>query len=244
MQNTKNVKKPGLLSSVLSGINSTVGRKYIMGATGIALVLFTIIHLLGNLTIFVGADALNSYTHKLESLGFLLTIAEIGLLATIVFHIVFAFSVTGQNKSARNQNYAVNGNTGAPSKKTAASKYMIVSGLFILGFIVWHVVAFRFHYFGLFGPEGTTTIHGTPMRDVYPVVHEFFKNPLTLIFSVVAMLFLGLHLRHGFWSAFQSLGAHHPRYTPLIYTLGGLIGFVLAVGFLALPVWLFIQPLA
>lgn len=237
MQNAeKTTAKPNAIESILSIFDSTVGRKYVMGLSGLALVAFIIVHLAGNLTLFFGPEAFNSYVLKLESLGPLIRLAELGLMAVFVFHIIFAFSVTAQNRSARKSRYAVKGNAGKPSRKSLASQSMIYTGGVLLIFLVAHVWMFRFQT--RVNPEHVI-IHGSEVINLYkPVVQAFKQPPIVIIYTAV-MLFLGMHIRHGFWSAFQSLGAWHPRYTPVIYTLGVFLAVVLALGFLVLPGWVY-----
>jgi succinate dehydrogenase / fumarate reductase, cytochrome b subunit len=232
----KQTAKMNAVEAILSIFDSTVGRKYIMGLSGLALVGFIIFHLAGNLTLFFGADAFNAYVLKLESLGPLIRLAELGLLAVFVFHIIFAFSVTLQNKAARKSRYAVKGNAGKPSRKTIASQSMIYTGLVLLVFLIAHVWMFRFAT--RFNPEHVT-VHGSEVINLYKPVVAAFKNPWIVMGYSAVMLLLGTHVSHGFWSAFQSLGAYHPRYTPVIYTAGVLLGLALAVGFFALPGWVY-----
>lgn len=235
MQNAENnTAKPNAIESILSIFDSTVGRKYIMGLSGLALVAFIVIHLAGNLTLFFGAEAFNSYVLKLESLGPLIRLAELGLMAVFVFHIIFAFSVTSQNRAARKSRYAVKGNAGKPSRKTMASQSMIYTGLVLLVFLVAHVWMFRFQT--RVNPE-QVIVHGAEVINLYKPVVAAFHNPVIAWAYTLVMLFLGSHLSHGFWSAFQSLGAYHPRYTPVIHGLGVLLAVLLAVGFLVLPLW-------
>lgn len=236
-QAEKQTQPPGALASVLSLFNTSVGRKITTGLTGLGLVAFVVIHLAGNLTLFVGSESFNAYAHKLESLGPLLYVAEIGLIAVFVFHIIFTIAVTTQNKSARANGYAVKGNAGKPSRKSLSSQTMIYTGLVLGAFIVWHVWMFKF------GPglaQGYVEVHhGEAYRDLYRLVAESFQNVWITAAYVFVMVLLGTHIRHGFWSAFQSLGAYHPRYTPLIYTAGIALAVLLAVGFLALPLYFF-----
>ena len=239
MQNAENqTAKPNILESILSIFDSTVGRKYVMGLSGLALVAFIVIHLAGNLTLFFGAEAFNSYVLKLESLGPLIRLAELGLMAVFVFHIIFALSVTAQNKAARKNRYAVKGNAGKPSRKSLASQSMIYTGLVLLVFLVAHIWMFRFAT--RFNPQHVT-LHGSEVINLYKPVVMAFKNIWIVLGYSAVMILLGLHIRHGFWSAFQSLGAWHPRYTPVIYTLGVLLAVVLALGFLVLPGWVYLM---
>jgi succinate dehydrogenase / fumarate reductase cytochrome b subunit len=238
MQDTnKQSVVPGAIESILSIFDSTPGRKIITGLSGLGLVGFIIGHLAGNLSLFFGKDAFNAYAEKLHSLGPLLYVIELGLLAVFVFHIVFAITVTAQNKAARSRGYAVKGNAGKPSRKSLASQSMIYTGLLLLVFTVVHVWMFKY------GPginQGyVADVHGAPARDLYRLVAESFQNIWIVLGYSSIMVLLGFHIRHGFWSAFQSLGAYHPKYTPLIYAAGILLAVVLAVGFIAMPVYIY-----
>lgn len=219
---------------------NSVGKKVINGLTGLGLVVFVIVHLGGNLTLFSSDSTLfNEYAKKLHDLGFFLYALEIGLLAVFVFHIVSALSVYFSKRKARQSKYFKRGNAGGASRKSLSSVSMIYTGLILLAFVVWHLVALKF------GPgiaEGyVTTIKGETTRDLHRLVYEYFANPLNVILYVGVMVLLGFHLRHGFWSAFQSIGASHPKYSPVISTAGYLLAVLLAVGFLLIPVWIYIQ---
>lgn len=232
-QAEKETAKPGPLASVLSIFNTTVGQKIIMGLTGLGLVGFLVIHLAGNLTLFGGAEPFNAYAHKLESLGFITSAIELGLLGVFIFHIFFALSVTFQNKGARKHKYAESRPAGKPSRRTISSQTMIYTGIVLGLFTIVHVWMFKF------GTNYPSELHGQPVRDLYRLVVERFKNPWIAGSYAAVMLLLGVHVRHGFWSAFQSLGGYHPRYTPLIYSLGVLIALLFAFGFLVLPIYVY-----
>jgi len=216
---------------------SSVGKKVVMAVTGLAMILFLIGHLGGNLLLFVGPDAFNAYSHKLISLGWLLYVVEAGLLLFFVLHIVGGVSVWLGKRGARPQGYGVVGHAGGPSRKTLSSRTMLITGIVLLVFTVVHLKTFKF------GTYYQTEVHGVEMRDLYRLVVEKFHpgHEGYVLFYVVCMLFLGFHLRHAFWSAFQSLGLHHPRYTPIIYGVGVVLAVLLAVGFLVLPVYLYFQ---
>lgn len=216
---------------------STIGRKTIMAISGILLMGFLIVHLGGNLTMFVSADLFNSYAHHLESLGPLLYVAEIGLLAIFLFHVVAAFSVWRENRHARTSRYAVQHTKGGPSKNTILSRSMIITGLALLIFIPLHIWMFKYNA-GAAHP--LTEVNGLEVKDLYLTVLLAFKNPLVVAFYTGVMLLLGFHLRHGFWSSLQSLGAMSAKCTPLIYTAGLVFALLLAGGFLLLPLYFFI----
>jgi len=224
---------------IINRFNSSVGKKLITGITGLGLVGFLLAHLTGNFLLLVGKDAFNHYAHWLHELGHgaVIPLAELGLLAFFGFHAVTGVRIWVNKTRARKSRYAVSGNAGGASKKTVASKSMLISGILMLVFVVLHVIHFKF---GPDAGDGYTYIdkHGEEMRDLYTlVVEEFKKVPMVMLY-VGAMIFLGLHLRHGVWSAIQSLGLARPQLSGLIYTFSLLLAIVLALGFIVLPVWI------
>ncbi|RMD91574.1 MAG: succinate dehydrogenase [Calditrichaeota bacterium] len=216
--------------------SSSVGKKFVMAITGLAMIIFLIEHLSGNLLLFSkDPDPYNKYSHFLISFGWLLIVAELILLAFFIFHIISGISVFLSKRKARSEGYVKVASAGKPSKKNLSSVTMIYTGILMFIFIVIHLKTFKY------GPHYTTTIDGVQMRDLHKLVWEVFQNPVYVIWYVAAMIFLGFHLRHGFWSAFQSLGIYHPRYTPVIYTIGVLVAIILAVGFLGIPIWIYFK---
>lgn len=220
-----------------TALRSSVGKKAVMAVTGIALMLFLVVHLGGNLTLFAcdGGRLFNAYAHHLESLGPLLVVAEAGLLAIFLFHVVSAFTVYVEKVRARPDGYAVVDTKGGPSRKTLASRSMIVTGVLLLLFIPLHVWMFKFNQ-----GRGFTVmdVHGKDVKDLYLVVLYAFKEPAKAWSYAVVMFLLGFHLRHGFWSSLQSLGAMSPRLSPAIYSLGLVFALLMAGGFLVLPLYL------
>ncbi|MCO5045837.1 MAG: succinate dehydrogenase cytochrome b subunit [Kiritimatiellae bacterium] len=216
---------------------STVGKKVLASVSGLALVAFVIVHLIGNLTLFVGRDGklFNSYAHHLESLGPLLYVAEVGLILIVVLHIATALGVRIGQRRARPQGYGVYGSKHGPSKQTLASRSMAITGVIILLFIPLHVWMFKFN-----AGRGFTDVDfdGHSVKDLYLVVLTAFKDPMKAWAYVGIMALLGLHLRHGFWSAFQSLGAFAPKRLPAFYAAGLICALLLAAGFIALPLYL------
>ncbi len=218
----------------LKFIGSSIGKKFLMALTGLAMVIFLLEHLSGNLLLFSkNPDPYNEYADFLLSFGWLIIVAELGLIAILLFHMVSAISISIGKKKARPVAYAKTGNAGEPSKKTFSSKTMIWTGLLIFAFIAIHLKTFKF------GPNYSSTVDGVEMRDLHTLVWEVFQNPIYVVWYVGALIFLGFHLRHGFWSAFQSLGVHHPRYTPVIYSVGILVAIIISVGFLGIPLWIY-----
>jgi len=213
--------------------------KYFMALTGLGWIVFVIFHLIGNLLLLSpDEEAFNRYSHTLVSLGFPLIAAEILLLIGLLVHVYAAFVVTYDNWRARSKGYEVYRSRGKPSKKTISSSSMIWTGLILLVFIPLHVYTFKY------GPgieQGYVVIlDGEPVRDLRRLVVETFSNRWYVAWYVTAMVILGFHLRHGFWSAFQSLGLYHRRLTPFAYGLGVLVGVALAVGFVFIPVWVYL----
>ena len=214
---------------------SQIGKKLLTGVTGLGLTLFVIVHMAGNLSYFAGNEAYNAYAHKLLSLGPLLYIVELGLLAFFVFHIVLGVNIYLGKRKARDQGYKRYKTVGGQSKQSLSSRSMIVTGVILGVFLVLHLVSFKFGAYY----EAVETIDGEPVRDLARLLNEKFQSPLYAFGYSGVMLLLALHLRHGIWSAFQSLGATNPKLTPLIYTLGALVGLLIAVGFFILPLWIF-----
>ncbi len=220
---------------------SSVGKKLLNGLTGLALIGFVCVHLAGNLTLYArdGGQLFNSYAHHLTSLGPLLYAMELGLIVLFLLHIGTAVSVRLSQKEARPQAYAVAASKGGPSKQTLSSRSMLITGLLLAGFVVLHVKMFKYgaHY-------ETTLKDGTVVRDLYKLVVEEFSKPLVTWTYVAIMLMLGLHLRHGFWSALQSLGALPPKCSACVYAAGLVFAVLLAGGFLLLPLYFLYCPAA
>lgn len=214
-------------------------RKVITGVTGIGLTLFVIVHMLGNLQFFSpDPNAYNRYTHTLESLGPLLYAVEIGLVVFFIFHAVIGTGIALRRRAARKIGYEVYESAGEPSLQSMSSRSMIYTGLILLVFLIIHLWTFKF------GPgveEGyfVTIDDGLKVRDLKQLVVEKFQSPLYTFGYVAVMMLLAVHLRHGVWSALQSLGLMTPRLTPVIYTVGLILGVLIAIGFIVLPLYIF-----
>jgi succinate dehydrogenase / fumarate reductase cytochrome b subunit len=206
-----------------------------MGVTGLVWSLFVLTHMMGNLLLFVGADAYNKYSHAIIS-NPMVYLAEAGLVLTLLMHVVSGVKLTLENRSARPQKYAMptNGDKAARFQ----SKWMAFHGLLLLAFIITHIITFKY------GPglaEGyVTTVGGVQMRDIHRLVVEVFHNPGALAWYALALVAVGLHLSHGFYSAFASLGIYHPKFTPCLSKFGYLYAVIVALGFLAPPVYVFL----
>ena len=222
-------------SSRLPGGLTTVGAKMLVALTGIALILFVIAHMLGNLQIFLGPEALNEYAHKLKSMGPLLWVARIGLLAVFLTHIALTLALSKRNASARGPSAAESPNSVLGERyrdgygyqtATSASRYMIQTGILILAFVVYHLVHFTI------APD--TTALGTE-GNVYAMVIKGFSKPLIAAIYIIAQLILAAHIYHGASSCFQTLGLRTPSTKPAISKAGLLLAAVIALGNLSIP---------
>jgi succinate dehydrogenase / fumarate reductase cytochrome b subunit len=212
--------------------SSTVGTKLLIGVTGLLLFAYLITHLAGNVIIFFGQDAFNSYAHTLISNPLIVPI-EIGLLLIFLLHIYKTLRNWFANQAARPVGYARKELAGHTSRKSFASTTMIWSGLITMFFVVVHVKQFKYGTFYLV--QGVEEV-----RDLYRTEIEVFSNPFWVVFYVICTLIVGLHLRHGISSGFQSLGLDHPRYTRRL-VLWGIAGAVIIAGGLAtIPVWVYL----
>jgi succinate dehydrogenase / fumarate reductase, cytochrome b subunit len=208
--------------------STSVGTKLLIGITGLALFIYLLIHIAGNLLIFFGPAVFNRYAYVMEVGNPLLPVIEIALLLVFLLHIYKAVTMFIANQSARPVGYVKKKYAGRPSRKTIASSTMIVSGLWLLIFLVIHVKAFRF------SPEYEWPAGG---RDLYRQEMETFASPLMAGFYVLSMVIVGSHLWHGIASSFQSLGVDNPTWTPRVLTAGKVIAVALAGAFIVIALW-------
>jgi succinate dehydrogenase / fumarate reductase cytochrome b subunit len=217
---------------LVNALSTSVGKKFVMGITGLLLCGFLVVHLSGNLLLYAGPEAYEDYAHALHGHEWLLAVAEIGLLLLFLAHIYLAFRTTADNRAARQTEYAMKvskkDNAHEFHKLANSDSWMFVSGAIVLGFILLHLVDFRF--------EARPGIEYESLRP-YGKAIEVLKTPLSFGVYIVGSLFLGWHLTHGFASAFQSLGLHHPRFNPLIRWLSLLFALAVALGFASFPLW-------
>jgi succinate dehydrogenase / fumarate reductase, cytochrome b subunit len=203
---------------------STNGKKVVMAVTGAILFLFVIGHLLGNLQIFEGRERLNAYGHFLRSLGELLWIVRLVLLAAVALHITATVQLALRNRRARPIPYA--------KKKSVNSNYadrtMYWSGPIVLAFVIFHLLQFTAGYIH---PE-SQFIEG----DVYHNVVAGFSVWWVSAWYIFSMILLGFHLRHGIWSMFQSVGVNHPRHTPALQQAALWIAIFITLGYISIPI--------
>lgn len=213
-----------------SFLGSLITTKLIIGVTGILLFAYLILHIAGNLMVFLGRETFNTYSHALINNPLVVPV-EIGLLIVFLIHLFKAIRMTFQNQSARPAKYAKKELAGGASQKTFASTSMILTGLAILIFVPIHVRTFKY---------GTHYDLGGGMRDLFRTEVENFSSPLAVGFYIVMMVLVGLHLWHGVPSSFQSLGLSGPRFTPLIRRVGKISAVLIAGGFIVITLWVFL----
>jgi succinate dehydrogenase / fumarate reductase cytochrome b subunit len=220
------------LSSSHGFLRSTIGKKYIMGLAGLIWAGFVLTHMAGNLLIFVGSDAYNMYSYALTS-NKLLLVAEAILVLALVVHVWLALSLTMKNRAAGGAGrYAVK----AKGEKRArfASTTMGVQGSVILAFVILHLATFKF------GTHYETTVNGVVMRDLFRLMIEVFQSPGYVVWYLIALVLLAFHLSHGVGSVFQSFGWMNGRYQPVLRKLSIIYAVVVAAGFIAQPLYIFL----
>jgi succinate dehydrogenase / fumarate reductase cytochrome b subunit len=209
-------------------MQSSVGAKLVMAVTGLLMVGFVFVHLAGNLQMFSGAEAMNAYGVTLRKFGPLLWVARIGLLAFLLLHIAKAMDLTRRNRAARPSEYGAR--TWLSTK--FGSRVMVLSGIFLLLYIVFHLLHFTWH---VVMPDAASHTDSAGRHDIYRMVVEGFSNPAVSVLYVVAMICLGLHLSHGVSSMFQTLGWNHPRYNNFFRLLGPVVSTLVVLGYISIP---------
>jgi len=212
--------------------SSSVGTKLLIGLTGLGLFAYMVLHLIGNALIFAGPDLFNEYSHTLISNPLLLPV-ELGLLLIFLLHVYKSITNYFANAAARPVRYAKKERAEHTSRKSLASSTMLWSGLVIFLFIIVHVWQFRFGTYYETGGE-------IPFRDLARTEFEVFSQPLWVALYVVATLLVGLHLRHGISSSFQSIGLDHPVYTRRLTRWGIFFAVLIAGGLAVIPVWVYL----
>jgi len=210
--------------------NSSVGKKLVMAVTGSFLIIFLIVHLIGNITLFFGPDAFNGYVSALDVVKPVIRVVELVLLAAFILHIFNGIRLWFENKKARGMNYKV---SGAAENSTLFSRTMLLTGSIVFIFLVLHLATF-FWRFNFYDPSGLANHHL-----YYDIVISFFQIWWYAALYVIAVILLGFHLNHGFQSAFQTFGWNHKKYFSLIKNLGTLYAIIMALGFASMPIYFF-----
>ena len=207
---------------------SSIGAKVVMALTGLVLFGFVIVHMLGNLQLFLGPDAINSYAAFLKSKPALVWSVRGFLLLAVALHIGAGVWLAALNQAARPTGYAKK----SWRKASFSSRTMIWSGVTLLAFIIYHLLHFTV---GSVHPENFHLLDIEGRHDVHAMMVLGFQNLGVSISYIIAMLLLGLHLSHGASSMFQSLGLNHPRYNPLLSKVGPVFAAVIVLGNISMP---------
>ena len=216
---------------LITTLSSTVGRKFVMGLTGLFLCFFLVVHLAGNLLLYVGPEAYDHYAHTLHEQKGFLVVAEVLLFGAFIVHILLAIKLSRSNYAARQIPYAK-----TSSKKesrlvanvVAPEAWMFWSGAVVLGFLILHLGDFKFELWW-----------GTSLQAIdspYDKAGVILRNSLRLFVYTLGSIVLGMHVSHGLASAFQSLGVNHPKYTPCIHWCSIAFGWIVGIGFASFPV--------
>lgn len=214
-------------------LNSSIGKKFMMASTGILLLLFLIIHLLNNLLLFLGPDIFNENVARLEAIKPLIRVIEILLSLIFIVHIYNAIKLYFENKKANPKKYAVNVDS---KNSTFYSRFMTISGIIILIFLIFHLGTFwRSFNFTPHPADGSLPFYG--------IVENAFANPVVSIFYIIVMVVLGFHLNHAFQSSFQTMGWQHKKYTPIVKKVGTTIAVIITLGFVSIPVFFYLSSL-
>ncbi len=227
------------MALLINYLKSTILSKIVMAITGLILVLYIIVHTAGNLLIYLGQDAINTYSQFLHSLGALLWVFRIGLLLALIFHIITSVYLKLYNLSAKPQKYAVKNYL----KAKLTSRTMIWTGIMIFAFVVYHVMHLTMN---VTNPENFRTEHYTPHNitagitfartDVFHMVILGFQNPIISIVYVIAVVIVGFHLNHAIQSMFQTLGMNEKHYFPAITAGSTILSTLIVICLISIPI--------
>jgi len=209
--------------------SSSVGKKIIMALSGLSIVMFLIIHLIGNLGIMNGQNAFNDYAEFLHSMPKIVWIARIGLISIFTTHIYLAINLSLSNRLANSQKYKKQ----VSVKSSPASKTMMFGGITILAFVIYHLLHFTIH---VVDPEFTNLVDPKGRPDVYTMVISGFKdNYINLGIYLFSLFFLCLHLSHGIFSAAQTLGITQSVPTKIMQACSNIIPFIIFILYSSIP---------
>lgn len=224
-------------NSIFRFYDSSIGKKILIALTGIVLVGFVLGHMIGNLLIFAGRDAINEYGHFLHTVGHGMGVwvARVVVFGSIILHVILTVQITKQNRASREQRYGVT----HKDASSAASRTMILSGLTLLAFFIYHILHFTARAFNDYDTY-KTLLHGEQVHDVYKMVIAGFSWAPASIFYIIAMVLLCTHLSHGVGSMFQTLGVSNSKTRPVFQAIAGAFAALILVGNCSIPIaiWL------
>jgi len=218
-------------------LSSSIGQKWIMALTGLFLMLFLVIHLIGNLQLLKddGGEAFNTYAFFMTH-NPLIKFVSISLYLFILWHAIQGIRLWRSNQAARgSRGYAVN----YARSSEVSSRNMAWFGIVIFVFLLLHLYQFWLKMKLGVLPPAEVAAYDHPVQNLYLPVKEAFSNIYYVLFYVVSMVVVGFHLWHGFWSSFQTVGINHPRYNGLIKSVGYAYAVLMAVGFSIIPVYMY-----
>lgn len=230
------------MNSAAGLFRSSLGKKILMAVTGIVLFAFVVGHLIGNLQVLGKPEAINAYGHFLKSKPLLLWGARLGLLLAVGIHIAMAIQLSAENKAARPTQYAIKPTYGS----TWQSRYMLMSGLVILAFIIYHLAHFTVLLKAVNGVGDFTRLEftlpgGVVTHDVYGMMVLGFQVWWVVLFYLIAMGLLFAHLGHGLASMFQSLGFRNHVWWPRIQCFAKAVSIAILVGYCIIPISIYLQ---
>lgn len=211
---------------LLKALNSSIGKKFVMALTGICLILFLVIHLVNNLTLFAGPELFNTVVKNLDGIKPLIRVVEVILASIFILHIFNGVRLWIENKKARPEDYTINGSR---KNSNVFARTMIFSGSLVFVFLVVHLRTLWMTF--NFDNEVKES------HRYYNAVVSAFQSPSYAIFYVIAVIILGFHLNHGFQSAFQTFGWNNKKYFPFIEKLGTFYAVATALLFASIPIY-------
>lgn len=217
---------------MLGFLKSNILSKIVVAVTGLIMVGFIIGHTLGNLLVFAGPEAINTYAVGLQDLGPALWIVRIVLILAAILHVITTINLVRHNRAVSGS-YKVNNYKAA----TFSGRFMAYAGLTILFFVLYHLAHFTW---GIVDPADYSREYllsnGRIVHDVYSMIVLGFRNVLISAFYIIAVIFLGLHLKHGIHSSFQTLGIHGKKFTPMIQKIAVALSVIIVVSLISIPI--------
>jgi succinate dehydrogenase / fumarate reductase cytochrome b subunit len=218
----------------MRALESPVGRKMVMSVTGLSMLAFVLVHLLGNTTLYYGPDGINAYAEALHRFGAVIWSFRLAMLTLLLLHVFYGIKLTLENRSAKPRAYAAKESRAA----TFAGRSMIWTGLLIGGFIFFHLLHFTFQVISP-GISAVTHPDAAGRPDVFMMVVLSFKRLFISLLYLGAMVVLGLHLMHSIQSAVQTLGLNSGRTLPMVMKAGAFAAILIFLGYAAFPIAVF-----
>ena len=218
-------------------LTSSIGRKLLMSLTGLFLIVFLLVHLIGNLQLITDptGESFNVYAQFMTT-NPVIKFTSYGLYFFILLHIVQGLMIWSSNRAARGgKDYAVNATRGTQTN-AAIAKRMGALGMIIMAFLGLHMYQF---WYKMHWQLKASEVDG--MKDLYSLVDRTYQDPLYVVIYVLSMLFISFHLWHGFQSAFQTLGLNHKKYTPFIQLVGKAYAILIPLAFAIIPIYMYLN---